>query len=167
MSPAPAASDRGIHDFDGLVGRWTVRHRRLKERLAGCSDWEEFGGTCTLWPLLGVAGNIDDNVLDAPAGRYRAATLRAFDPDSGQWAIWWLDGRFPHRLDPPLRGRFVDGVGMFYADETFEGRPIRVRFIWSDITPTGARWQQAFSEDGGATWETNWIADFERSEAGA
>ena len=158
-------TESGLHDFDPLFGLWKVRHRRLKARLAGCTEWEEFGGTSTLWPLLGVAGNIDDNVLDAPGGRYRAATLRSFDPATGLWAIWWLDARYPHRLDPPLRGRFENGVGTFFADETFDGRPIRVRFIWSDITGASARWQQAFSEDGGATWETNWTMEFRRAAA--
>jgi hypothetical protein len=73
-----------------------------------------------------------------------------------------LDSRQPHQLDPPVVGGFHNGVGTFFADDQFQGKPIRVRFIWSDITPSSARWQQAFSDDAGATWETNWIMDFKR-----
>ena len=93
------------------------------------------------WPLLGGAGNVDDNVLELPAGTYRAISLRSFDPVTNQWSIWWLDGRTPGRLDPPVVGGFEDGVGTFIAGDTFDGRPILVRFIWSDITddlPLGA-----------------------------
>lgn len=153
------------NDFDFLVGRWTVRHRRLKERLARCTQWETFTGTSVLWTLLDGQGCVDDNVLDLPAGRYRAASFRAFDPETKLWAIWWLDARHPHQLDAPVVGRFEGGIGTFLADDTFNGKPIRVRYLWSDITPTSARWQQAVSEDGGATWETNWAMEFERLAA--
>jgi len=156
------------HDFDFFAGRWNVRHRRLKERLEGCTEWETFGGASTVRPIMDGHGNVDDNVIDLPSGPYLAASVRAYDAKTDQWAIWWIDGRMPHNpLDPGMRGRFEGGVGTFFADESFEGRPIRVRFLWSDITPTGARWQQAFSEDGGVTWETNWVMDFERTEGPA
>jgi hypothetical protein len=155
-----ARSDAG--DFDFLTGDWQVSHHRLKERLAGSTQWEDFGGSASVRKILGGQGNMDDNVIELPAGTYRAVTLRSFDPTSGQWAIWWLDARNPHHLDPPMRGAFVDGVGTFFADDTYIGKPIRVRFIWSDITPTSCRWQQAFSPDAGQTWETNWIMDFKR-----
>jgi hypothetical protein len=151
-------------DFGFLVGRWRVAHRRLKARLAGCTEWETFGGTSELRLLMNGHGTIDDNVIELPAGTYRAVTLRSYDAATGLWAIWWLDGRMPHRIDAhPLVGRFdAEGVGTFYADDEFEGRPIRVRFLWSDITAASCRWQQAFSDDGGASWETNWIMDFTR-----
>ncbi len=149
-------------DFDFFIGRWKVSHRRLKERLAGCQDWEHFEGRCHMRPLLGGLGNIDDNELDLPSGPYRALSMRTFDPVKRQWAIWWVDGRRPHELEPPVVGGFADGVGEFQCDDQLRGQPIRVRFLWSDITPTSARWQQAFSADGGASWETNWVMDFER-----
>ena len=72
-----------------------------------------------------------------------------------------MDSRNPV-LDAPMRGRFSDGRGRFYGEETFQGRPIRVRFIWTPMTPTTCRWEQAFSEDDGKTWETNWIMSFTR-----
>lgn len=154
----------GRSDFDFLVGVWTVLHRRLKERLAGCTEWEEFRGTCSLQPLLDGQANVDDNVLEMPSGTYRAASIRAYDPATKQWSIWWLDSRRPHDLGAPVVGAFKDGTGTFFADDVCDGQPIRVRFLWTDITAVSARWQQAFSRDGGATWETNWIMEFELSE---
>jgi len=163
-----AASSTGHeHDWDWLVGRWSVHHRRLKARLAGSTEWEEFNGRSELWSTLGGLGNLDDNVIELPGGTYRAMTMRAFDPEAGLWSIWWLDGRNPTQMDPPVRGVFKDGVGTFGGDDTLRGRPIKVRFQWSDITPTSARWAQAFSPDAGATWETNWVMDFTRIAAPA
>jgi hypothetical protein len=150
----------GLHDFDFLIGHWRVHHRRLKERLANNHEWIEFEGTSVLQMVMGGYGTMDDNVLELPGGTYRAVGLRSFDPKSGQWSIWWLDSRMP--LDPPVRGTFRDGTGTFLADDTFNGKPIRVRFEWSRITPTSCHWEQAFSTDGGASWETNWVMDFKR-----
>lgn len=150
------------HDFDFLVGTWTVQHRRLKHRLAHSNQWETFSGTCRAWPVLAGQGDVDDNVLEAPAGTYRAVSVRSFDPETRSWSIWWLDSRHPHELDPPVVGGFDNGVGTFLANDTFDGRPIMVRYIWSEITPVSAKWQQAFSNDAGKTWETNWIMEFHR-----
>ncbi len=161
---APDTEPSGIHDFDFFIGRWQVHHRRLKERLAGNHEWIEFDGTTVTRAIMGGAGNIDDNVLEMPGGAYRAVSLRSFDPKSRLWSIWWLDGRSPRGpLDPPVQGGFQGGVGTFYADDSLSGKSIRVRFVWSDITPTSARWAQAFSADGGRTWETNWTMDFVRA----
>jgi hypothetical protein len=166
MPPAPTSPDAiadGRADFDFLMGTWTVRHRRLRTRLAGDTQWDEFAGTMAALPILGGAGNVDDNLLELPGGTYRAATIRAFDAATGRWSIWWLDGRHPG-LDAPVHGRFDKGVGTFFGDDMFEGQPIRVRFIWSEITPVSARWEQAFSADGGASWEINWVMAFRRAE---
>ena len=148
-----------VHDFDFCMGFWRVHHRRLKERLAGSGEWQEFVGASVAWPILGGAGNIDDNVLELPSGTYRAISLRSFNPETEQWSIWWLDGRNPGQLDPPVVGGFEDGIGTFQCDDTFNGKPIVVRFIWSNITPTSTRWEQSFSPDGGRTWEVNWIME--------
>jgi len=147
-------------DFDFQQGRWRVKHRRLKARLADCQDWETFDGTCEQRPILGGNGNIEDNLLHLPAGDYRAVALRSWDPATARWAIWWLDSRAPHRLDTPVIGGFADGIGTFYADETHEGRPVRMRFLWLHTDTATPRWEQALSADGGATWETNWTMDF-------
>jgi len=160
---AQLASISTSHDFDFLIGKWVVHHRKLKHRLAHSDDWEMFSGTCEMRTLLDGSANVDDNLLQAPEGMYCAASLRAFDLATKMWSIWWLDSRHPTQLDVPVVGGFRDGVGTFFANDTWEGRPIRVRFIWFDITQNSARWQQAFSLDDGKTWETNWIMDFTRA----
>jgi len=109
------------------------------------------------------SGGVAETVrLLADAGA-AGCSIEDYDPKTGQWAIWWVDSRSPHgALDPPVKGKFVAGVGTFYADDTLRGKPIRVRFTWSKITATSARWEQAFSPDGGKTWEVNWTMQFER-----
>lgn len=82
-------------DFDFFMGSWRVAHRRLKERLVGCSEWESFPGSCVAQKTLGGFGNMDDNVLEIPSGTYRAVTIRSFDAKLGTWSIWWLDSRYP------------------------------------------------------------------------
>jgi hypothetical protein len=162
---ASAANLGGLHDFDFLVGEWRAHHRKLKERLANNHEWVEFDGTQSMRKLMDGYANEDDNIFNVPGGAYRGVSLRAYDPKTGQWAIWWLDGRNPFGdLDPPVKGSFKDGIGTFYADDMLRGKPIRVRFLWSHITPTSARWEQAFSADGGKTWEVNWTTQFERAK---
>lgn len=158
----PTSTQTGLHDFAFQTGAWRVRHRKLKARLVGETDWIEFAGTCRAWELLGGAGNVDDHWLDDPSGPYRAATLRRWDPAAAHWSIWWVDPRQPV-LDPPLHGRFEDGVGVFRGDDHLRGKPIVVRFIWSEIRGDHARWEQAFSADAGASWEVNWVMDFDRT----
>lgn len=149
------------NDFAFQAGTWRVAHRELRERLAGCDEWFEFPGTCSVWEILGGIGNIEDNWLDDPNGAYAAAAVRKLDPDTGRWSIWWIDPREAD-LDPPVHGTFDDGVGTFLGQATLNGKSIDVRFIWSGITGDRARWEQAFSDDGGKTWETNWTMSFER-----
>jgi len=149
-------------DFDFVIGDWFVKHRRLNRRLADCHDWTEFDGEMSTQKVLGGFGNLEDNRLNFPDGEFRAVALRAFDKESGTWAIWWLDGRFPGQLDVPVKGRFEDGVGRFYADDNQDGVAVKVCFLWSCSDPDTLRWEQAFSADNGVTWETNWTMDFTR-----
>lgn len=161
--PQQASNLSGVHDFDFFIGSWRTHSRRLKDRLVGSHDWEEFDGTIRSYSLMGGLANVDDTEFDTPEGIYRGVAPRAYDPKTGLWAIWWIDGRNPHgALDPPVKGRFVHGIGTFYANDTLRGKPIKVRFTWSQITPTSAHWEQAYSGDGGKTWETNWIQDVHR-----
>lgn len=153
------------HDWDWLVGSWDVRHRRLKERLVGDTHWEEFGGKSSFWPTLGGLGNVDDNIVELPGDTYRGATVRAYDPATDQWAIWWIDGRDPMNIDVPVRGRFDKGLGTFLGNATFKGRPILMRFKWQDLHSKRPWWEQAFSPDDGKTWEINWRNWFTRTSA--
>ena len=165
-SPGSTALPPGANDFDFLHGSWRVAHQRLAVRLKNSTDWVRFGGTVRAKPILGGLGNFDENIIELPQGPYHACTVRLFDAQRAEWSIHWIDGRDP-KLDPPVRGGFERGEGVFYGDDVFEGRPIRVRFIWSKITPRGARWEQAFAVAAGPSsqpeWETNWIMDFERA----
>lgn len=150
------------HDFDFEFGEWSVNHRRLRERLVGSTEWEEFPGTASVRPILAGKGNVEDNWIAFPEGDYRAIALRSFDETSGKWAIWWLDSRFPHQLDVPVIGSFEGNVGTFLARDSLRGQPILVRFRWIKGEPDEARWEQAFSPDDGETWETNWTMEFRR-----
>ena len=152
---------RGQHDFDFLHGRWSVRGRRLKERLANCEEWIEHDAELTTWPLLDGYGNGDDFRADWGNGLVVGTALRLFDRRAGLWSIWWADKASPV-LDAPVVGRFDGDQGVFEAEDVFNGRPILVRFVWSRVTKPQPHWEQAFSEDGGQTWETNWVMDYTR-----
>jgi hypothetical protein len=146
-------------DFDFFAGSWDVRHRRLRQWLADCDEWDEFGATTECWPLFGGAANVDE--IRVPERGFTGLSLRLLDPARGEWTIYWASSR-DGRLQPPVTGHFRDGVGLFYGDDTHEGRAVRVRYTWSGITPESARWDQAFSADQEQTWEVNWIMDFTR-----
>jgi hypothetical protein len=156
-----AAFGPAARDFDFLHGDWRVSHRRLRRRLAGDDEWQEFGGRISRRPIIGGLGNVDDNLIDLPEGSYRAASLRLFDTRRLTWAIWWADGRRGN-LEPPVIGGFQDGVGIFLGRDQHEGRFILVRFTWSGISTKSANWAQAFSPDEGQNWETNWTMTFAR-----
>lgn len=149
-------------DFDFIIGDWQVRHRRLNSRLTGCLDWTEFSGQSSTRKILGGFGNVEDNVLHFPDGEVQAAAFRSFDPVTKVWAIWWLDGRAPHSLDVPVVGRFFGSVGTFFADDWLAGNAIKVRFTWNANPGGNPTWEQAFSGDGGVSWETNWTMEFSR-----
>jgi hypothetical protein len=155
----------GRHDFDFLHGSTKIRNRRLKYRLQGCTEWEEFEATQECSPILGGFGNMDAFHATFPDGSpIEGMSLRIFNPATRDWSIYWSDNR-SCELQPPVVGRFTDGQGAFYGDDTFDGQPIRVVFHWTDITPNSAKWEQAFSADGGQTWEPNWQMFFTRDEA--
>lgn len=156
---------QAAQDFDFLWGSWHIENRRLRSRLTGCNDWEQFAARGTCRPILGGSGNVEDFV---PVGGgdwlgFEGGALRLVDPATGRWSIYWFDN-VVHRLLPPVHGTFEHGVGEFFGDDEHNGQSVQVQFRWSGITPTSARWEQAFSADGGATWETNWIMSYTRLE---
>ncbi len=151
----------GRNDFDFLIGTWKVHHRRLKERLKESSEWEEFEGDTVDRKILNGLGNMDENIIYRETGPIHAVTMRLFDPQAQEWSLYWATG-ISGILEVPMIGGFKHGLGEFYSQEVFEGRHIFSRFIWSEITTTSCKWEQAFSADGGKTWETNWVMDFER-----
>ncbi|MCX4987486.1 MULTISPECIES: hypothetical protein [unclassified Streptomyces] len=150
-------------DFDFLHGDWDVVNRRRTDFLDAESDWEEFPAVSRCWNLFGGAANIDE--IDVPGQGWKGLTLRLFDAETGQWSLNWSSSR-SGKLFPPVLGRFgPDGHGEFHGDDTHDGKDVRVRFVWSGISETTARWEQAFSLDEGSTWLTNWTMDFTRRKA--
>lgn len=153
----------GQADFDFLIGSWKVHNRRLKQPLTGSTEWYEFEGTNVARAIWDGSGNMDEFDADAPQGRIRGLTVRLYQHDTGQWRIYWAN-RASGIMDSPMEGRFVDGRGVFYGHEPFNGRAIFVRFLWTTISPAACRWEQAFSADGGSSWETNWIMEMTRDD---
>jgi hypothetical protein len=149
-----------VHDFDFLAGSWNVTNRRLKERLVGCADWEEFPATSVCWPLFGGAANLDEITFSTLG--YKGLTMRLYDHGRDEWSLHWASSR-TGQFEPPVVGRIDGDRGEFFGDDSHNGTPVRCRFIWSGLTPDFARWEQAFSVDGEQTWETNWIMELTRT----
>lgn len=162
MRAEPSA---GVHDFAFLHGRWTIHNRRLRAPLTGSSDWYEFEGASIERPVWDGRANLEEYDATLPDGqRLRGLALRLYDVHAQRWTIHWSNSA-TGTLDEPMVGTFVDGVGTFYGFEDYEGRRIFVRFLWTHDGADGARWEQAFSIDGGTTWEPNWIMQFRRVQA--
>ena len=161
MTAAQPAARDPRRDFDFLHGSWRIDHRRLKERLVGCDEWEEFSTGLTCYPILGGAGNIDEG--DFPARGYHAMSLRLYDEQQQTWSIYWITS-LSAVIEPPVVGGFADdGTGAFFGPDTHNGTPVMVRYRWSDITPASVRWEQALSVDDGQIWETNWVMGLTRT----
>jgi len=151
----------GRTDFDFEVGRWRVHSRRLRGVLQGSAAWEEFEGISVARKVLGGLGMIDEITNELASGPIQGMTVRLFDPQTQEWSVYFAES-VHGVMTPPLIGGFNEGRGVFHAHEVIAGKHIFTRYIWSDITPIAYRWEQAFSRDGGNTWETNWIQDHVR-----
>ncbi len=162
-APLPeGTASRG--DFDYFLGNWRVEHRRLRKRLAGSNDWETFGGRTHCQQLFGGLVNLNESISYRGGRTSYGMGLRAFDEPGRRWVDWYLSAGDLSKIDPPLYGRFSKGVGTFLSRETFEGRPVLVRGQFASVSRDEARWEQAFSVDGGATWETNWVMRYLKME---
>jgi len=162
-APLPGQPRDGTHDFDFLAGKWRVHHRRLRRPLSGANDWYEFEGSAVERTLWEGRANLEEIEAEMPGGRLRALALRLYDPGSRQWSIHWSNSA-TGTLDRPMIGEFRDGRGLFVCQEVFDGRAVLQRFIWTSSGPDACRWEQAYSADCGASWETNWIMEFTRAE---
>jgi hypothetical protein len=152
----PARRD-GQHDFDFEIGSWRTQLTRLQHPLTGSTSWVKYEGTSLVRKVSNGRANLVELDVEGPAGRIEGLSLRLYNPQSRQWSLNFANIK-GGSLTPPTIGEFKNGRGEFYSQETLEGRAIIVRFIISDITPTSCRFEQAFSDDGGKTWEVNWIA---------
>jgi hypothetical protein len=155
---ATSATRDGQHDFDFEAGSWKIHLKRLLHPLTGSTTWVEFDGTSVTRKLWNGRSQIEQFETDGPQGHIEGLTLRLYHPDSHQWYLYWANGK-DGVLGQPTIGEFKNGRGEFYDQEPLNGRAILVRFIWSAITPTSAHFEQSFSDDGGKTWEVNWITD--------
>jgi hypothetical protein len=160
--PQPPAVPDGQHDFDFEFGAWTAHISRLQHPLTGSTSWVEYEGTSTVRKVWDGRANLGELEVDGPAGHLEGLSLRLYNPQTRQWAISWANGNDGSLGDRAMIGGFKSGSGEFYDQEPLNGRAIFVRFIFSDITPTAFRLEQAFSDDGGKSWEVNWIAKFTR-----
>ena len=157
---APATADRQ-HDFDFEFGRWTAKLSRRLRPLTGSDEWVAYEGTSVVHPLWEGRANVGELDVSGPAGRIEGLTLRLYDPAARRWTIRFANSR-DGELTPGLVGGFSDGRGEFVDQEVFDGRPICVRFIFSELMQSTFRFEQAFSPDEGTTWEVNWVATFAR-----
>jgi hypothetical protein len=159
-STPPNGSGRA-GDFDFLAGRWAIRNRRLKVRWTEQPEWESFDGDSICHTVLGGLGSIEE--LRIPTGQPRGLGIRLLDVKTGLWSDYWSSSGSGIVMPPPMSGSFEGGVGTFLATDERDGDlPIWSRGIWDRITPASCRWQQAFSRDGGKTWEDNWFMDWTR-----
>jgi hypothetical protein len=151
----------GQHDFDFEIGSWKIHLSRLKDRLVGSKEWVQFDGTSVTRKVWGGRSNLEEFETDSPTGHIEGLTLRVYNPQTHQWSIYWANSKDPDlgQTIIPMVGEFKDGRGEFYDQELWKGRSVYVRFIWSKMTPNSAHFEQAFSTDGGKTWEVNWITD--------
>lgn len=152
----PAERD-GQKDFDFHIGVWKTHLKRLQRPLTGSTTWVAYEGTTVVRKVWDGRANLVELDVKGPAGRIEGLSLRLYNPQSGQWSLNFANSA-SGTLTIPSIGSFRNGRGEFYAQETLNGRAIFVRFVIHDITPSSIRFEQAFSDDGGKTWEVNWIA---------
>jgi hypothetical protein len=156
VQATPAERD-GQHDFDFEIGTWRTQLSRLERPLTGSTTWVKYEGTTVVRKVWNGRANLVELVADGPAGHFEGLSLRLYNPQSRQWSLNFAGGN-SGAMSPPVIGAFKNGRGEFYGQETLNGRAIFVRFVISEMTADFCRFEQAFSDDGGKTWEVNWIA---------
>jgi hypothetical protein len=147
----------GQHDFDFEIGTWKTHLRRLVHPLTGSTSWVEYEGATVVRKVWSGRANLVELVAEGAAGHFEGLNLRLYNPESHQWSLNFANSNGGGMSQPTI-GELKNGHGEFFDQETLSGRTIFVRFVITDITPDSCRFEQAFSEDGGRTWEVNWIA---------
>jgi hypothetical protein len=162
--PKANAQRDGQHDFDFNFGTWKTSMKRLQHPLTGSTTWVELAGTVVVRKVWGGRAQLEEVEADGPAGHFEDLGLFLYNPQAHQWSLNFANSKVGVLELPPTIGEFKDGLGVFYDQETLNGRAIMVRIIWSDITPDSHKFEQAFSVDGGKTWEPNVIAVLTREK---
>ena len=153
------AEPDGQYDFDPLIGSWKYHLRRRLNPLTGSNKWVEFDGTGVCYKVWSGGAQLDTILVDGPGGHIEGLTLRTFNPQSHQWSLYWVNRKDGFVNGPPQIGEFKNGRGEFYAQDTVNGRAILIRYVWTDLTTNSPHFEQSYSDDGGKTWEVNWITD--------
>lgn len=156
---ATTAERDGQHDFDPLVGTWKFHLKRRLHPLTGSTTWVEYEGTGACFKIWDGRAQLDTVVLDGPQGHIEGLTLRTYNPATHQWSLSWANSKDGTVVPLPQIGQFKNGRGEFFAQDTLDGKLIFVVYAWTDMTTSTPHFEQSFSDDGGKTWEVNWIAD--------
>ena len=170
MSPAALCADSAVlerdgrHDFDFEIGTWKTHLRRLLHPLTGSTEWVEMNGITVVRPVWGGGANLVELVADGAGSHFEGLSLRLYNPETRQWTLNFAN-RADGTLAQPTVGGFKDGRGEFYDQETLRGRAIFVRFLVIPVDADTIRFEQSFSDDGGRTWELNWVATDTRVKA--
>lgn len=151
----------GQHDFDFNLGTWKTHIKRLQHPLTGSHTWIELNGTVVVRKVWDGRAQLEEIEADGPAGRFEGLTLFLYNPQSRQWSQIFANSN-GGTLAQPTIGEFKNGRGEFYDQESFHGRAILVRGVWADITPNSHHFEQSYSDDGGKTWEPNFVATLAR-----
>ena len=151
-----AAERDGQHDFDFAIGTWKTTLTRLAKPLSGSTTWVKLEGTSVIRRVWDGRANLVELKVSGPTGTIEGLSLRLYNPQTRKWSLNFASSRDGTLVTPTI-GEFANGRGEFFSDEQFDGKPIRVRNVFSDITPDSYRFEQAFSTDGGKTWEVNWV----------
>ncbi len=163
-APQAATERDGQHDFDFNLGTWKTHIRRLEHPLTGSTTWVDLNGTVVVKKVWDGRAQLEEIEADGSTGHFEGLTLFLYNPEAHQWNMNFStssDGTF----SSPSVGEFKNGRGEFYDQETFKGRTILVRIVWSDITPDSHHFEQSFSNDGGKTWEPNFVATLTREKS--
>ena len=155
---AVTAARDGQHDFDFELGSWEIHLKRRMHPLTGSNEWVRFDGTSVTRRVWGGHAQLEEFETDSPSGHIEGLTLRLYNPQTHQWSLYWANSK-DGVVVPPEIGEFSQGRGEFYVQDTLNGRMILVRFVWSNTSSNTPHFEQSFSDDGGKTWEVNWITD--------
>jgi hypothetical protein len=149
----------GQHDFDFALGTWKAHLKRLEHPLTGSKTWVEFDGNFVARKVWDGRAMIEEVELDSPSGHIEGLTLRLYNPQTRQWSIYWANSKNGVMDTSAQVGQFKNGRGEFYGTDTLNGKLIYVRFVWTNTDTSNPHFEQSYSDDGGKTWEVNWITD--------
>lgn len=158
-SHTTSSEQDGQHDFDFALGTWKAHLKRLEHPLTGSNIWVEFDGTFVARKVWDGRATIEEVELDTPGGHLEGLTMRLYNAQAHQWSIYWANSKNGAMDTSPQVGQFKNGRGEFYGTDTLNGKLIYVRFVWTNTNTNTPHFEQSYSDDGGKTWEVNWITD--------